>query len=91
MLSSEDFKPHLPRVRELGLDGYMMKPITRRGLFEAINRLLNDTNRSGVEARPGKKDPRALRELMREVEAANRSADGDPGCTFQERSREKRS
>ena len=27
---------------------------------------------SGVEARPGKKDPRALRELMREVEAATR-------------------
>jgi phosphoribosylanthranilate isomerase len=26
---------------------------------------------SGVEARPGKKDPRALRELMRVVEAAN--------------------
>lgn len=26
---------------------------------------------SGVESRPGKKDPRALRELMREVEAAN--------------------
>ena len=29
---------------------------------------------SGVEARPGKKDPGALRELMREVEAANRMA-----------------
>jgi len=29
---------------------------------------------SGVEARPGKKDPGALRELMREVEAANRAA-----------------
>jgi phosphoribosylanthranilate isomerase len=32
---------------------------------------------SGVEARPGKKDPRALRELMREVEAANRR-NGEP-------------
>jgi len=29
---------------------------------------------SGVESRPGKKDPRALRELMREVEAADRAA-----------------
>jgi phosphoribosylanthranilate isomerase len=29
---------------------------------------------SGVEARPGKKDAGALRALMREVEAANRSA-----------------
>ena len=27
---------------------------------------------SGVEARPGKKDPRAMRALMRQVEAANR-------------------
>jgi phosphoribosylanthranilate isomerase len=31
---------------------------------------------SGVEARPGKKDPRAMRELMREVEAANRRSEG---------------
>jgi phosphoribosylanthranilate isomerase len=30
---------------------------------------------SGVEARPGKKDAAALRELMRQVEAANRSKD----------------
>jgi phosphoribosylanthranilate isomerase len=29
---------------------------------------------SGVESRPGKKDASALRELMREVEAANRKA-----------------
>jgi phosphoribosylanthranilate isomerase len=33
---------------------------------------------SGVEARPGKKDPGALRELMREVESANRT--GHPGA-----------
>jgi phosphoribosylanthranilate isomerase len=32
---------------------------------------------SGVESRPGKKDPRAMRELMREVQAANRSATED--------------
>jgi phosphoribosylanthranilate isomerase len=31
---------------------------------------------SGVESRPGKKDARALRELMREVEAANRATAG---------------
>jgi phosphoribosylanthranilate isomerase len=31
---------------------------------------------SGVERRPGKKDERALRELMREVEAANRKLSG---------------
>ncbi len=33
---------------------------------------------SGVESRPGKKDPRAMRELMREAEAASRVADGEP-------------
>ena len=36
---------------------------------------------SGVEAQPGKKDPRALRELMREVEAANRT-NGEARETF---------
>ena len=33
---------------------------------------------SGVESRPGKKDPRAMRELMREAEGASRVADGEP-------------
>lgn len=33
---------------------------------------------SGVESRPGKKDPRALRELMRQVEAANRVTEIKP-------------
>ena len=42
---------------------------------------------SGVESRPGKKDPRALRKLMREVEAATRGADSDSA----ENTREKRS
>jgi phosphoribosylanthranilate isomerase len=43
---------------------------------------------SGVELRPGKKDPRALRELMRAVEAANRDANGKAARHFQERIRE---
>jgi phosphoribosylanthranilate isomerase len=34
---------------------------------------------SGVEARPGKKDPQALRALMREVGAANRAAEQASG------------
>ncbi|HLI79273.1 MAG TPA: response regulator [Candidatus Binataceae bacterium] len=42
MLSSEDFKPQLPRVRELGLDAYMVKPITRKRLFEAIGHVLSE-------------------------------------------------
>jgi phosphoribosylanthranilate isomerase len=40
---------------------------------------------SGVEARPGKKDPGALRELMREVEAANRVADREPAHEIREK------
>jgi phosphoribosylanthranilate isomerase len=43
---------------------------------------------SGVESRPGKKDPRAMRELMREVESANH-ANGELSRTFQENIREK--
>jgi phosphoribosylanthranilate isomerase len=46
---------------------------------------------SGVEARPGKKDPRALRALMREVEAANCAVAGEPARAFQGKIREKRS
>jgi phosphoribosylanthranilate isomerase len=46
---------------------------------------------SGVEARPGKKDPRALRELMRKVEAVNCAAEGKPARALQEKVREKRS
>ena len=45
---------------------------------------------SGVESRPGKKDPDALRELMREVEAANRAANSGPIRAFRERIREKK-
>ncbi len=45
---------------------------------------------SGVESRPGKKDPDALRELMREVEAANRAANGDPARHFQDHYQEKK-
>jgi phosphoribosylanthranilate isomerase len=46
---------------------------------------------SGVETRPGKKDPRALRDLMRAVEAANCAAHREPVRPFQEKMREKRS
>lgn len=40
---------------------------------------------SGVEARPGKKDPRALRELMRAVEAANCAENREPLHKIRER------
>jgi two-component system, sensor histidine kinase and response regulator len=36
MLSSDDLKIDLARARELGLDSYLVKPVRRRELFEAI-------------------------------------------------------
>ena len=40
MLSSDDLKPQLARLRASGLDLYLVKPITRTELFAAIARLL---------------------------------------------------
>ncbi len=41
MLPSDDSKDQLSRMREAGLDAYLVKPITRRGLFAAISRVLS--------------------------------------------------
>ena len=47
MLCSDDVKPQLARLKNLGLDAYLVKPITRRELFEAIRRqLANASDRS---------------------------------------------
>jgi PAS domain S-box-containing protein len=52
MLSSDDLKPQVQRLRELALDAYVVKPITRKELFEAIYRLLDDSNRDGARPMP---------------------------------------
>ena len=52
MLSSDDLKPQLSRLKELGLDAYLVKPITRRKLFDAIGRVLRDANRNSSDALP---------------------------------------
>ncbi len=52
MLSSDDLKPQLSRLKELGLDAYLVKPITRRELFDAIGRVLRDANRNSSDALP---------------------------------------
>jgi two-component system sensor histidine kinase/response regulator len=52
MLSSDDLKPQLSRLTELGLDAYLVKPITRRELFDAIGRVLQDANRNSRDALP---------------------------------------
>ena len=47
MLSSDDVNPQLSRLRESGLDAYLVKPITRRELFESISRLLAQSKSTG--------------------------------------------
>ncbi|MBV8452374.1 MAG: response regulator, partial [Deltaproteobacteria bacterium] len=52
MLSSDDVKPQLTRLKELALDAYLVKPITRKELFEAIRRVLQDANRHSANLMP---------------------------------------
>ena len=52
MLSSDDLKPQIVRLRELALDAYLVKPITRKQLFEAIYRGLADSNRNTAKPMP---------------------------------------
>ena len=42
MLSSDDLKPELSRLRESGLNAYLVKPIIRNELFEAVSRALGE-------------------------------------------------
>jgi two-component system, sensor histidine kinase and response regulator len=50
MLSSDDLKPQLAKLKDLGLDAYLVKPITRKELFDAIGRVLQDANRNSADA-----------------------------------------
>jgi two-component system sensor histidine kinase/response regulator len=61
MLSSDDVKPQLTRLAELGLDAYLVKPITRRELFEAIRSVLAEASHDSSDAfskRPGLEAPK---------------------------------
>ncbi len=57
MLSSDDLQPQVQRLRELALDAYVVKPITRKELFEAIYQLLADSNRDGASPMPQRGPP----------------------------------
>jgi CheY-like chemotaxis protein len=48
MLSSDDLTPQLSRLREAQLNAYLVKPITRRELFEAISRVLAEAKTPGI-------------------------------------------
>ncbi len=60
MLSSDDFQPQLARLKELGLDAYLVKPITRKELFEAIFRVIEDANRNSADNLPARGEERAV-------------------------------
>jgi two-component system, sensor histidine kinase and response regulator len=49
MLSSDDLAPQLARMQESRLDAYLVKPITRRELFDAIAKVLAES-RAAAEA-----------------------------------------
>ena len=52
MLSSDDLKPQIERLHEVALDAYLVKPITRKELFEVIHRVLKDSNRESARPMP---------------------------------------
>jgi two-component system, sensor histidine kinase and response regulator len=79
MLSSDDVKPQLARLKELKLDTYLVKPITRKELFEAIRHLLEEANRGRVNGMPERWTPetnsdsgKGLRILVAEDSPDNR-------------------
>jgi CheY-like chemotaxis protein len=57
MLSSDDLKPQVARLREIGLDAYLVKPITRRELFEAIRRVIEEANLNSADTLPERRAP----------------------------------
>jgi CheY-like chemotaxis protein len=66
MLSSDDVKPQLARLKQLELQAYLIKPITRKELFEALRYVLEDANNG-----------RSNRMLQRRsIEAIKHRADG---------------
>jgi signal transduction histidine kinase/DNA-binding response OmpR family regulator len=52
MLSSDDLKPQIERLREFALDAYLVKPIRRKELFEAIYQVLKDSNSESARPLP---------------------------------------
>ncbi len=68
MLSSDDVNPQLSRLRESGLDAYLIKPITRRELFESISGLLTQSKSSGIVKLA--RAATALRQVVLELPAA---------------------
>jgi signal transduction histidine kinase/CheY-like chemotaxis protein len=50
MLSSDDLTPQIARLKEARLDAYLIKPITRRELFDAIAKILAQAQTAAAES-----------------------------------------
>jgi len=94
MLSSDDLNIQLPRVRELGLDAYIVKPVRRTELLAAIATALAARTRANVAdtiAKPpqpstAKTPYRAIRRRTATCTGCP-SADGASGAGIDERLR----
>ncbi|HLX37426.1 MAG TPA: ATP-binding protein, partial [Candidatus Binataceae bacterium] len=70
MLSSDDLAPQLSRMRTAGLDAYLVKPITRRELFDAIAKVLAQSRAAAEAAVARGKTDSAPQATASEVPAA---------------------
>ncbi len=75
MLSSDELKPQITRLQQLGLVTYLVKPIARKDLLEAIRTLIDEAQRERGPAshvRPDTQQTAARRILVAEDSPDNR-------------------
>jgi PAS domain S-box-containing protein len=75
MLSSDELKPQITRLQQLGLATYLVKPIARKDLLEAIRTFIDETQRGRApvsRARPDTQQTAARRILVAEDSPDNR-------------------
>jgi PAS domain S-box-containing protein len=76
MLSSDELKPQITRLQQLGLATYLVKPVTRKDLLASIRTLLdeahNDRRPSAADARTDIGDEAVKRILVAEDSPDNR-------------------
>jgi two-component system, sensor histidine kinase and response regulator len=73
MLSSDELRPQITRLQQLGLATYLVKPVTRKGLFEAIHKLIDEAHRGRIPLYDARADAR--REPVRKILVAEDSPD----------------
>ena len=61
MLSSDELKPESTRLKELGVSVHLLKPVTRKQLFEAINCALEEANQDKPEPVSERRMPEAVK------------------------------